>query len=1503
MKYHYLKYGIGSIIFLLMIFAAFMLIRPVYMEINKKLQDLKTYAFSYLEDKTGFTIGYETLSPSILSGIRISGIEVKQLDNDFTVGKIDSVVINYRLMNLIKQDFLGAIRSVSINGFELTWNDNLTKTVMGIVASVKEPEPVESNGAQSDEAQNDDVSAILEGISKFNLPFPIIFRQTKLHYSAGKLAMDVQLDGIKATEGDGKKTSFALDLSGLFAVSTPIPEISAEFLNGVFPDVMTLTTSFSAQLVVTPELEGTFAKLKLSNSNGNSFSVNGCDFSANMNGDRLSCTLFSSGNPFGVTLTHNFSSKKTSMYFNAEKFSPFSFITIKNSNDFLKKLDDIRLSGIYGIELSGSGDSLVYNMSGGISIPVGLLPETMFPQGAEVTADLEGNLETVNINKLSFVNDMFDVSYVGKLDITKLQPDGELSVGKFVLPSGQQAQGEFFVSPSGNGFSLFAPQVYLGKAGLTAVNISCELGSVSTDFTFSASDYAGGEQPGTIFADGSLLSENGESYLQAGVNVDNLHFSSVFDIINNVLPKESALPSSLSDFAAPYTISFSLYGNSDLKGFTYNLSDAVILNSEKDDERLSLSLDGNETTVQITNLELFAAGQEFTASLSADANDDYTEVFFSSDFRLNTLPYSISGVFQKGNHLSVSGDYGFDLFMEFGRDGMFSGSLSTSSLPLMFKDYIASFDLDSDFVFFSKDDWHINVSHFDAVENTGKFKLEPGIEFQCYADMYGVLLDNVAYGDNVSALNGTGSILWNLDGGKISNASFLLNMANAETGESLVVDLSGSNPLALDFSDESFMKNFMISGTVDVLAFPSAKLLESQDADNTISASVSVMGSVDNPFVSVDVPQASFKIGGSPLVVSAGFEMEDKIVKCHTLEGEWNIFKLEETSGSFSIDDLAGTIYSNLSAEVGSALSAKSPIELGVKLGKKETDKQLEASLVFKNLETNLIDPLEDYKFSMSLSDGNIEFSAGQKGLINGSFSKDGNLYAKIDGDFPLTFTVGGQIKEKEMDILITSIKGDILTFKRFIPEDKVTVNSGLLSGRIHIGGPFVDPEFSGYLKLDNIYVALDDYLKNPIIIDSLTINADQNMFILKDGRINFGSAEASIDLSVEMEKWGLAVINANFKTLNGKTIEGDIKLPFASITAGISGDLSLEMTPEDINISGSVATENAVFSLTDVTAIGSGSDEEQEDPGKKMNIIVDLDLLLGPKTEIYYPDKSSPIIRGLVSAQTPIHLGLDTFSEAFALKGELALKGGEISFLGRSFYLREGKISLDETESDFNPEISIRSELRERDADGTPIKIILSAEKQKLSDFNPRLTSEPNRSEDELRNLLGAAIFSLNDLDAASSSASEFFGQVAASGIDFLIQNSLFRQIESRLREFFHFDIFSFRTPFFQQALLQVFTNNAGKTDPSNFLDNTTVYIGKYIGTDLYLDAMFRLVYTNGSGLDGSSGRLILQPEIGLELPSPFATIRWSIAPDITSAQNLWVPYTSISLSWKFSF
>ncbi|MCR4940957.1 MAG: translocation/assembly module TamB [Treponemataceae bacterium] len=1502
MKYHYLKYGIGSIIFLLMIFAAFMLIRPVYLEINDRLQELKDFAFSYIEDNTGFSIRYDSLSPSILSGIRISGIEVKQLEDDSVVGKIDSVVINYRLLKLFQRDFLGAVRSVSVNGLELLWNEKLTKNIMGLVASVKDSafDGEEESDSEELEAapvpeEEESVTSILEDISRFNLPFPVLFRQTSLRYSSGKTVFDIQLDGIKVSEGDGKTTSFTIDLSGRFSLSAPVPEISEEILDDVLPDVLTLTTSLSAQAVVTPELEGSFAKLKLSNSNGNSFSVKGCDFSANLNGDRISCSLFSSGTPFGVTLTHNFSSKKTSVYFNAEDFSPFSFITIKNSNEFLDKFDDIKISGIYGIDFFDAGEALTYNMTGSLALPDGLLPSYLFPAGAKVNADLEGSLESVNVNKLHVSSEMMDVSFFGILDITNLQPDGELYVENYLLPSGLSAQGEFFINPLETGFSLFAPQVYLGSSGLTAVEITCIPGSVSTDFSFSASDYAGGDIPGSIYADGSILYEN-ESFIQAGVSVENLHFSSVFNIINDILPAESALPASVSDFLSPYTVSFNLYGSSDFKSISYNLSNALLLNPSDEKERLSLSLDGNETTAQITNLELSFAGQELTASFSADSNEDYTEVFFSSDIRFNTLPYSVSGVFRQDYLLTVSGDYGLAFNMEFGKDGMLSGTFEALSFPLMISDYIASFDVESDFVFFSADDWHINVSRFSAVENTGKFEIEPGVEFQCYADSYGVIFEQVAYGDNVSALSGTGSLAWDFSDGILANTSLLLNMSNPDSKEALNIDLSGSNPLSLPFSDESFFENFMISGTADITAFPSAKLMSQQEFENTFSASLSVLGSLDNPLVSMEIPRASFKIASSLLEISGRFELEDKIIYCRSFDGSWADLKLRDSSGSFSLTDMEGSVNSVFEANFGSFLNASSPLEFWIKLGKEESEKSFDAGLVFSKIESNILEPINDYKISVSRLDGKTEFTAGQKGLITGSLSDEGELYAKVDGDFPLTFTAGGWFKDNKLDILLASVKCNITIFAPLLPEGGVKFDNGDLSGRVQLGGLLTDPEFSGSLKLDDFSLSIPDFLSDPITSDSLIITAEQNEFSLNDGKISCGKARGEINALLELERWEFSSLSLKFKTLNGNSIVSDIKLPFAEITADVGGEAVLDITTEDISVSGSVGTDNAVFVLTDVTAFSD--DALEEGASSAFEYIVDLELLLGPKTEIYYPTKDRPLVRGLVSMQAPVQIGVDTYTDSFSLKGDLSMRGGEILYLNRNFYIREGRIIFNETESNFDPTMTVRAEIRERDADGTLLKISLAAENQRLLSFNPRLTSDPNRSEDDLRKLLGSAI-----LVESGSSATDALGQVAAGGIDFMLQNSLFRQIENQLREFFHFDIFSFRTPFFQHALLQLFRNEATEMNPSNFLDNTTVYIGKYIGADLYLDAMFSLVYTGGSGLDGAKGGLVLQPEIGLELPSPFATIRWSIAPDVTSAQDLWVPNTSISLSWKFSF
>ena len=48
----------------------------------------------------------------------------------------------------------------------------------------------------------------------------------------------------------------------------------------------------------------------------------------------------------------------------------------------------------------------------------------------------------------------------------------------------------------------------------------------------------------------------------------------------------------------------------------------------------------------------------------------------------------------------------------------------------------------------------------------------------------------------------------------------------------------------------------------------------------------------------------------------------------------------------------------------------------------------------------------------------------------------------------------------------------------------------------------------------------------------------------------------------------------------------------------------------------------------------------------------------------------------------------------------------------------------------------------------------------------------------------------------------------------------------------------------------------------------------------------------------------MLFQPEIGMELESPFANIRVNMAPNIDALlKNQFVPSASVTLSWKFAY
>ena len=213
------------------------------------------------------------------------------------------------------------------------------------------------------------------------------------------------------------------------------------------------------------------------------------------------------------------------------------------------------------------------------------------------------------------------------------------------------------------------------------------------------------------------------------------------------------------------------------------------------------------------------------------------------------------------------------------------------------------------------------------------------------------------------------------------------------------------------------------------------------------------------------------------------------------------------------------------------------------------------------------------------------------------------------------------------------------------------------------------------------------------------------------------------------------------------------------------------------------------------------------------------------------------------------------------------------------------------------NPLITINAETREKDEKGQNVKIVMDVQKQYLLDFVPRFTSVPPKSENEIRMLLGQIAV------ADSNSATNFL--FAAS--DYALQSTVVRKAENKLRDLCNFDIFSVRTTILQNTIMQnMEKNNSTENNSvvSNLFGNSTVYIGKYFGNDIYFDALFHWSFdekkSDSSGSSSNQG-IIFHPELGLEFDAPFADIRWGFAPDFEEnfLQSWTTQSTSLTLSW----
>jgi hypothetical protein len=407
----------------------------------------------------------------------------------------------------------------------------------------------------------------------------------------------------------------------------------------------------------------------------------------------------------------------------------------------------------------------------------------------------------------------------------------------------------------------------------------------------------------------------------------------------------------------------------------------------------------------------------------------------------------------------------------------------------------------------------------------------------------------------------------------------------------------------------------------------------------------------------------------------------------------------------------------------------------------------------------------------------------------------------------------------------------------------------------------------------------------------SLVFDGDEIRFT--DTAATCGKGLGLVNGKFLLEKWIPVSFSVNVNA--GK----DRPLPFKFDIGGIlargtgSGALNISMADGVVSVSGDLIAQETEISLNaaEIAASQEGGVWEDMD----MPTIVNIVVTAGKKVEFLWPAREFPVLQTYADLGTKARISVNSLDRTFNFTGDVKLRSGEVFYFERSFYIRSGMLSFREDQDHFDPRISVRAEVRDRASNG-PVTISMVVDNAPLQSFIPRFESSPALSQTEILSLLGQ-----NFVGAAGEDGS-VSNPFLSSSADLLAQSQVMRRVQGALRDLLHLDMFSIRTQFIQRAAFGFIGLQEQPVDRigwvGNYFDNTSVFLGKYIGSEIFAQAMVSLRYDEKKR---TFGGYTFEPDFGIELRSPLGNIRWNLVP--THPENWYLDDCSFTLSWNFSF
>ncbi|MDR2194451.1 MAG: translocation/assembly module TamB [Treponema sp.] len=1510
---------LNSIFFAALVIAAVILYKPAEAYLHTTLTGFRDTLISKAEQTLNRTISYGSMRTTFFNVLDIKNITICAAQSGEELLSASRIRVSWSIKDILillmkkKMASLGAsVHVVRIDtpviNVDLEKDADIIKLITGL-------------------AQEGEVPSLKDVL---NENAALVIKNGTARVAASNSASKTPLTGDSENTGGSNTGAFTLAVSGLYAdtrirnnrlffgghceAALTSSEIDRLF-NRPLPVSVTAALNGSSSLDFTDIAAG----LTVASFSTPLFDSAPLRFNLQRDHDALTLTSAQERFPFDVSLEGDLAAGSFSVTALAEDFSPEDIVVLNGELKPYQKWLEMTLSGAASLFVEKSGAfRYTVALAGGIPayLPIG---------SASFSINGSGDASSIRLQTLSVQTKQGKFGFSGWLGFTPVSPSGTITVSGFTLSKKARADARLNIATHGRTVQLSGDSIELGDVSLVSPAASIYVGDRGLNWSLSINEVrrkhtpeaawgdsalAGERQPDTehqdmrtmpVVSGARILVEGAFDYRPQNVEIRlALNDVTVADIAEMATPF-IAMPDASGQAASAIrevAINTEIFITTNFVHLLYNAPELIL---RYRNILAHISLAGTDRRIEIYKGYVDWGAGSLEALLYADFMNIRNIPFGATVSYKNTL-YSVEGLFLEGNTVTIQGSYGLNASVAMSGGG-FAGFLEMDGVPLPAGEAVSYISVNSSFHFESPEAWGVNILSLNLSNIATPASPSSTIRLSGTMDQDHAELPLIFFDDGM-ALTGNVSLLWDR---AFSSVSGVIAFRNEDGGEQYYVELSCSNVLGNGAENPRYtvwltgsgmrLAHFLERDYKTVISGNARLDWESIDA---FSASATI-DSLDAVLSDTAVHLTGTATADNETVIVSGIQ-----ARYGGLRGDIPSFTADLDSATMpriqfngNIAGKAFTLDCGIEAAYGRIASWRDIAHVA---------DAFSGTILVNTIRLDALQSAAPFEFDFSHKDELISLFGGPEGMFRFQISDRGDFFADLAAPSPVRGTVTGVIAGSAIDAVASDIYVDLTSLWRFLPPQKdVIVAGGFVTASIEIRGPLTAPEFFGQAIGESVALQVPQYLKHDIRPVPITVT-------LTGTEMTFGPIPAAVGHGAgivsgwfRFDRWVPATFTLNI------TAPASTPIPFAFDLMGIvaqgdaTGTLRLAMEDNVFRTIGDLTAQDTVVTLNFEEL---ENQPEPAAPDGTVSFVTDIIVRSGRKLEFLWPTEAFPIIQASADLGASLKIENDTSTGSLLLLGDIPLRSGEVFYFERSFYLQEGTLSFNENEIRFDPHIAARAESRDRTDDG-PVIISLIIDKSPLSSFTTRLESNPALSQVEIFSLLGQNMTGSSSGDASSAMQNLLF----SSSADILSQLWVIRYAERKIRDWLHLDMFSFRTPIAQNAMSMLIrnqsqsadmdqSNSAQRTnDGGNYFDNTTVFLGKYISSNMFVQGMFSLRDEVGQNIEG----VTLDFDLGIELKTPLFNVRWNFAPTLDQTmlnpRSLFIDDMSFTLTWRKSF